>query len=64
MLDDSEILKKACKEEEALEKRQKMRGVGIRRRRVTQFHGVRDALGPQLSTGPIAPPVLSTAKLR
>lgn len=32
------------------------------RRRVTQFHGVRDALCPQLSTGPIAPPALSTRK--
>lgn len=62
MLDDSEVLRKASEEEEASEKRQNMRGVGFKRRKVTQFHGVRDALCPQLSIGPIAPPVLPTEK--
>lgn len=44
----------------SLEEMQKRR-VGDKRTRMTHFHGVTDALCPQLSTGPIVPPVLSTA---
>lgn len=45
----------------SLEEMQKRREMGDKRTRMTHFHGITDALCPQLSTGPIVPPVLSTA---
>lgn len=40
MLNDSDVLTNASEEEEVSEERQKMRGVGFKTRKVTQFHGV------------------------
>lgn len=45
----------------SLEEMQRRREMGDKRSRMTHFHGITDALCPQLSTGPIVPPVLSTA---